>query len=124
MRRGPGGPLLSDGELVTAARQGHAPSLGLLLERHRPRLSATALRLIGYRPDAEDALQETMHLRTTIVSSAPRLQIERLHERVVSQNMVLGALRGIPRTSELILQVPDSIDAAHSTTLDAVTKRL
>ena len=42
-----------------AARRGDAPALGLLLERHRPRLFATALRLLGHRPDAEDAVQET-----------------------------------------------------------------
>ncbi|HEY5415162.1 MAG TPA: sigma factor, partial [Gemmatimonadaceae bacterium] len=35
-------------------------ALGLLLERHRPRLFATAVRLVGgYRSDAEDAVQET-----------------------------------------------------------------
>jgi RNA polymerase sigma-70 factor (ECF subfamily) len=49
----------TDGELVTAARSGDAAALGLLLERHRPRLFATALRLLGYRQDAEDAVQET-----------------------------------------------------------------
>jgi hypothetical protein len=68
------------------------------------------------------SLVHPMHMRQA--PGGARLQIERLPERVVSQNMVLGALRGIPRTSELILQVPDSIDAAYSTTLDAVTKRL
>jgi RNA polymerase sigma factor (sigma-70 family) len=49
----------SDGDLVAAARRGDGASLGALLERHRPRLFATALRLVGYRQDAEDAVQET-----------------------------------------------------------------
>jgi RNA polymerase sigma factor (sigma-70 family) len=49
----------TDGELVTAARRGDGAALGLLLERHRPHLLARALRLLGYRPDAEDAVQET-----------------------------------------------------------------
>jgi RNA polymerase sigma-70 factor (ECF subfamily) len=49
----------TDGELVAAARSGDVSALGLLLERHRPRLFATALRILGYRPDAEDAVQET-----------------------------------------------------------------
>ncbi len=49
---------LSDGALVVAARTGDVASLGLLLERHRPRLLATALRLLGYRADADDAVQE------------------------------------------------------------------
>jgi len=49
----------TDGELVRAAKAGDASSLGLLLERHRPRLYATAIRLLGDRSDAEDAVQET-----------------------------------------------------------------
>jgi len=49
----------TDGELVRAAKAGDGSSLGLLLERHRPRLYATAIRLLGYQPDAEDAVQET-----------------------------------------------------------------
>ena len=53
------GPVATDADLVAAARAGDAAALGLLLERHRPRLSATAIRLLGYRPDAEDAVQET-----------------------------------------------------------------
>jgi hypothetical protein len=32
--------------------------------------------------------------------AAPRAEIERIHERVLSHNMVLGAPRGIPQTSE------------------------
>ena len=55
----------SDGELVEAARLGDAAALGLLLERRRPRLLATALRLLGYRADAEDAVQETLLLAVT-----------------------------------------------------------
>ena len=44
-----------------------------------------------------------LHLRATLVSSAPRAELERLHERVVSHNMVLGALRGIPSTHEMAI---------------------
>ena len=42
------------------------------------------------------------HLCATLVSSVPREQLERIHERVLSHNMVLGALRGVPQTSELV----------------------
>jgi RNA polymerase sigma-70 factor (ECF subfamily) len=49
----------SDGDLVAATWRGDASALGLLLERHRPRLFAAAVRLLGYRPEAEDAVQET-----------------------------------------------------------------
>ena len=55
----PAGPGLTDAELVATARGGDGAALGRLLERHRPRLFATAIRLLGYRPDAEDAVQET-----------------------------------------------------------------
>jgi RNA polymerase sigma-70 factor (ECF subfamily) len=54
---GPRSP--GDGELLMAARRGDATALGLLLERHRPRLFAAALRALGYRADAEDAVQDT-----------------------------------------------------------------
>ena len=44
----------------------------------------------------------SLHLRVTLVSSAPRAELEQLHARVIGQNMVLDALRGIPQTSELV----------------------
>ena len=44
----------------------------------------------------------TLHFRATLVSPAPREELERIHERVLSHNMVLGGLRGVPRTSELV----------------------
>ncbi|HEY7233496.1 MAG TPA: RNA polymerase sigma factor [Gemmatimonadaceae bacterium] len=59
----------SDAELVLAAQGGDAASLGVLLERHRPRLFAAALRLVGYRPDAEDAVQETCLLAMRYVGA-------------------------------------------------------
>jgi RNA polymerase sigma factor (sigma-70 family) len=49
----------TDAELVAHAREGNVASLGVLLERHRARLLATALGILGFRPDAEDAVQET-----------------------------------------------------------------
>ena len=51
-------------------------------------------------PDAGPSFV-SLHLKATIVSKAPRAEIEKLHERVLTHNMVLGALRGVPTTSEL-----------------------
>jgi RNA polymerase sigma-70 factor (ECF subfamily) len=50
----------SDADLVRAAQAGDAASLGLLLERHRAGMQAVALRLLGYRPEAQDAVQDAM----------------------------------------------------------------
>jgi len=50
---------LSDSELVAAAHSGSVGALGILLERQRPRLLATALFMLGVQPDAEHAVPET-----------------------------------------------------------------
>ncbi|WP_234545232.1 RNA polymerase sigma factor [Streptomyces shenzhenensis] len=47
-----------DFDLVRAAQAGDAGSLGLLLARHRARMYAIALALLGHSQDAEDAVQE------------------------------------------------------------------
>ncbi len=51
--------MASDEELLLSAQKGDTASLGILLERYHPRLYALALRLLGYGPDAQDAVQET-----------------------------------------------------------------
>lgn len=43
----------------------------------------------------------SLHLTATLTSSAPSEILERIHQRVMARNMVLGALRGIPRTHRL-----------------------
>lgn len=42
-----------------------------------------------------------LHLEATLVSPAPRHALEAIHDRVISHNMVLGALRGMPKTTTL-----------------------
>lgn len=48
----------------------------------------------------------SLHLKATLVSTAPRADLERLHRRVMSHNMVLGALRAIPLSDELLIRLP------------------
>ncbi|MFE0420715.1 RNA polymerase sigma factor [Streptomyces tendae] len=48
----------TDAELVRAAQAGDVSALGSLLGRHRPALLAVAISMVGYGPDAEDAVQE------------------------------------------------------------------
>ena len=56
------GAMPSDAELVRAARAGDAASLGLLLERHRAGMQAVALSLVGYGPEAQDAVQDAVQV--------------------------------------------------------------
>jgi RNA polymerase sigma factor (sigma-70 family) len=49
-----------DDALVRAARAGQESALGALLERHRARLHAVAVRMLGHGPDAEDAVQDAL----------------------------------------------------------------
>jgi uncharacterized OsmC-like protein len=44
-----------------------------------------------------------LHFRVTLTSTARWEALERMHERVLSNNMVLDALRGVPQTSELTI---------------------
>jgi hypothetical protein len=63
----------------------------------------------GYEAPADAApCYLSLHLRAVLDSTAPRHRLEALHERVLAQNMVLGALRGIPRTSELVVRAAAS----------------
>ena len=50
--------IVSDAELVHAARSGHVGALGHLLERHRAPLYASALGILGERAAAQDAVQD------------------------------------------------------------------
>jgi RNA polymerase sigma-70 factor (ECF subfamily) len=49
-----------DSALVMAARGGEPAALGLLLERHRAGMRAVAISVLGWGPDAEDAVQDAM----------------------------------------------------------------
>lgn len=50
---------LDDAALVRAAQAGDVTGLGVLLERHRARLHAVAVSVLGHGADAEDAVQDT-----------------------------------------------------------------
>jgi RNA polymerase sigma factor (sigma-70 family) len=48
----------SDAELVRSAQSGDATGLGMLLARHLAGMRAVALSVLGYGPDADDAVQD------------------------------------------------------------------
>ncbi|SCF11355.1 RNA polymerase sigma factor [Micromonospora chokoriensis] len=49
-----------DAELVALAQAGDAAALGTLLARHEAGMRAVAVSILGYGPDAEDAVQDAM----------------------------------------------------------------
>ncbi|WP_436533463.1 RNA polymerase sigma factor [Actinoplanes sp. HUAS TT8] len=51
---------MDDRELVLCAQNGDVAALGVLLRRHEAGMRAVALSLLGYGPDAEDAVQDAM----------------------------------------------------------------
>lgn len=51
---------MADAELIGAARNGDAAALGALIERHRPGMRAVALAMLGWGPDADDAVQDAI----------------------------------------------------------------
>lgn len=58
--------------------------------------------LNGYEaPESAAHCYLSLHLEATLTSPAPREILERIHARVIERNMVLCALRGIPRTHRL-----------------------
>ncbi len=58
--------------------------------------------LAGYAGPA-DAMHcyLALHLAVTITSNAPESRLAAIHRRVIERNMVLGALRGVPRTDTM-----------------------
>lgn len=58
--------------------------------------------LAGFRGPGDAAgCYLALHLQATLTSEAPHDALLRIHRRVIERNMVLGALRGIPRTDAL-----------------------
>jgi RNA polymerase sigma-70 factor (ECF subfamily) len=53
---------VSDGDLVTRARQGDPAAFGALVDRHRTAVYRAALAALGSHADAEDAAQDTFLL--------------------------------------------------------------
>ena len=49
-----------DAALARAAQAGDATGLGVLFERHRARLHAVAVGMLGHGPDADDAVQDAI----------------------------------------------------------------
>lgn len=97
---------------MAAARSGDGASLGLLLERHRPRLFAAALRLLGYRQDAEDVVQETCLIALRHVGTVRDPEAVGAWLHAVLRRAAMQHRRRCDSTSLLTDAVPDIADDA------------
>jgi RNA polymerase sigma factor (sigma-70 family) len=110
-----------DEDLVHAAWAGEVSALGLLLARHRAALLAVAISLVGYGPDAEDAVQEAsvIALRRigdlrepaaagswlrTVVRNVCRMQHRARVERPLDADVVATLCSAEPDPAELLEQ--------------------
>lgn len=83
----------SDAELVRAAQNGDATSLGILLERHRAPLYALALRILGHGPEAQDAVQDTFLIALRTIEQVRDAEAVGGWLRAVVRNVCLRQLR-------------------------------
>lgn len=91
----------SDAELVAAARAGDAAGLGLLLERHRPDMRAVALNILGWGPDAEDAVQDATLVGLTRLGDLRDPSAAGPWLRTITRNAALTMLRSTRRETKL-----------------------
>lgn len=103
----------TDAELAAAAKEGDVFALGALLERHRPRLTATALRILGHSADAHDAVQEafllaTVHLGTLREPTAAAAWLQAIVRRTCLQQrrLTLGE-RVLYKSTALTPEIAD-----------------
>jgi RNA polymerase sigma factor (sigma-70 family) len=85
--------VLSEVELVRAAQNGDAASLGILLERHRAPLHAIALRFLGHGEEAQDAVQDTFLIALRTIDQVREPEAVGGWLRAVVRNVCLRKLR-------------------------------
>ena len=85
--------VLSDAELVRTAQGGDATSLGILLERHRAPLHALALRILGYAPQAQDAVQDAFLIALGNIDRLREPEAVGAWLRAILRNVCLQRLR-------------------------------
>jgi RNA polymerase sigma-70 factor (ECF subfamily) len=94
--------MLSEIELVRAAQDGDVASLGILLERHRAPLHATALRLLGHGEEAKDAVQDAFLIALRTIDQVRDPEAIGGWLRTVLRNV---CLRNLKKSKEVM--VPD-----------------
>ena len=104
----------SDVDLVRTAQAGDATSLGLLLDRHRTRLHALALGMLGHGPEAEDAVHDTFVVALRSIDELREPSAVGSWLRTILRNACLMRLRDsherpVERIEELAGPAPDAM---------------
>lgn len=86
----------SDTNLVHAARNGDVSSLGLLFERYRAPLHALALSIVGYGPQAQDAVHDTFVIALSRLDTVNDPGAVGAWLRAVTRNVCLESIRKSP----------------------------
>lgn len=84
----------TDADLARAARAGDAAGLAVLLERHRAGMYAVALRILGYCPDVEDVVQDSMLVALRRIGEVRDSEAVGAWLRTLVRNACLMRLRG------------------------------
>jgi RNA polymerase sigma factor (sigma-70 family) len=100
-------PVASDAALVHAAQAGDTAALGALLARHRSRLHAIAVGILGHGPQAEDAVQETFLIALRRIGELRDPDAARAWLAAVVVNVCRGQLR---RRDAPVAVAPDAWD--------------
>jgi RNA polymerase sigma factor (sigma-70 family) len=100
-------PVASDAALVHAAQAGDTAALGALLARHRSRLHAIAVGVLGHGPQAEDAVQETFLIALRRIGELRDPDAARAWLGAVVVNVCRGQLR---RRDAPVAVAPDAWD--------------
>jgi RNA polymerase sigma factor (sigma-70 family) len=84
---------LTDADLVRAAQAGDTAGLGALLERHRSRLHAIAVSILGHGPQAEDAVQDACLIALRRIGELRDPEAARAWLATIVVNVCRGQLR-------------------------------
>ena len=104
---------MTDAELVRAAQAGETAGLGTLLERHRSRLHAIAVSILGHGAPAEDAVQDTFVIALRRIGELRDPDAARAWLAAIVVNVCRGQLRR-PRFGSLEEWEPHGPDTVQS----------
>lgn len=105
---GMGTAAVSDADLGLLASSGDVEALAVLLERCRPSLYAAAVRLLGNRADALDAVQETFVIALVRLSDLRDAQAARAWLHAVLRNVCLMRIRQQREIPSLGIELADA----------------